>query len=45
MLGWAIDILEGKDVTDSASKLAAKLGLNSPSKLVKICTALATLIW
>lgn len=45
MLAWAIDILEGKDIADAVSMLATRLGLSSPAKLVKTCTALATLIW
>lgn len=45
LIDWAVDILEGKDVTTEVTELCQALGGVNPSKLSRLCTAISALLW
>eukprot|EP00981_Chlorochromonas_danica_P002475 scaffold474_cov169-Ochromonas_danica.AAC.10 len=44
MLQWSVQVLEGVEITESVKAQAEQIGV-AASKLAKICTALATILW
>lgn len=44
MLQWSVQVLEGVEIAESVKAQAEQIGV-AASKLAKICTALATILW